>query len=47
VPEKINKNYFDAFYNRANRRYFGEEPFDRLLIACATINYKDVVKDYR
>ncbi|NLD46552.1 MAG: IS1595 family transposase, partial [Clostridiaceae bacterium] len=35
------------FCYKVNRRYFGEELFDRLLIACATINYKTVVKDYR
>jgi len=47
VSKKYIQNYLDEFYYKVNRRYFGEEMFDRLLIACTTINYKEVVKDYR
>ena len=47
VSKKYVQNYLDEFCYKVNRRYFGEELFDRLLIACATINYKEIVKDYR
>ena len=47
VSKKYVQNYLDEFCYKVNRRYFGEELFDRLLIACVTINYKEVVKDYR
>ena len=47
VSMKYVQNYLDEFCYKVNRRYFGEELFDRLLIACLTINYKEIVKDYR
>jgi len=47
VSKKYIQNYLDELCYKVNRRYFGEKMFDRLLIACATINYKNVVKDYR
>jgi transposase-like protein len=47
VSKKYVQNYLDEFCFKVNRRYFGEELFDSLLIACATINYKEIVKDYR
>jgi hypothetical protein len=31
----------DEFSSKVNRRKFGKELFDRLLIVCSTINYKD------
>jgi hypothetical protein len=37
----------DEFCYKVNRRYFGEELFDRLLIACLTINYKEIINDSR
>src|SRR4030065_2479263 len=40
VSKKYVQNYLAAFCYKVNRRYFAEELFDRLLIACATINYK-------
>jgi hypothetical protein len=30
-----------------NGRCFGEELFNRLLVACVTKKYMDIVKDYR
>lgn len=47
VSKKYIQNYLDEFCYKVSRRYFGDELFDRLLIACVTINYKDIVKDYR
>jgi len=47
LSKKYVQNYLDEFCYKVNRRYFGEELFDRLLIACVTINYKDIIKDYR
>ena len=47
VLKKYFQNYLDEFCYEVNRRYFGEEMFDRLLIACTTINYKAIVKDYQ
>jgi hypothetical protein len=45
ISMKYVQNYLDELCPKVNRRHFGEELFDRLLIACATINYKDIVKD--
>lgn len=47
VSKKYIQNYLDEFCYKVNRRYFGEELFDILLIACATINDKNIIKDYR
>jgi transposase-like protein len=47
VSKKYIQNYLDEFCYKVNRRYFGEELFERLLIACATINYKTVINNYR
>jgi hypothetical protein len=47
VSKKYIQNYLDEFCCKVNRRYFGEELSDRLLIACVAINYKDIINDYR
>ena len=39
------KEYLNEFCYKVNRRYFGEELFDRLLIACVNINYKNFIND--
>ena len=43
ISKKYYQDYLDEFCYKVNRRYFGEQLFDRLLIACATYNYKDYV----
>ncbi len=40
VSKKYYQDYLDEFCYKVNRRYFGEKLFDRLLIACASYNYK-------
>jgi hypothetical protein len=47
ISTKYTQNYLDEFCYKVNRRYFGEQLFDRLLIACVTTNYKNVVNHYR
>lgn len=47
VSKKYLQNYLDEFCYKANRRYYGEKLFDRLLIACASVNYNCVVNEYR
>ena len=47
VLKKYVQNYLDEFCYKVNRRYFREELCDRLLIACVTINYEVIVKDYQ
>ncbi|MCF8233852.1 MAG: IS1595 family transposase, partial [Bacteroidales bacterium] len=37
------QDYLDEFCYKVNRRYFREKIFDRLLFACASYNYKDLV----
>lgn len=43
VSETYIQGYLDEYCYKVNRRYFGEKLFDRLLIACVSINYKDFV----
>ena len=43
ISKKYYQDYLDEFCYKVNRRYFGEQLFDRLLIACATYNYKDYI----
>lgn len=40
ISKKYYQDYLDEFCYKVNRRYFGEKLFDRLLLACATYNYK-------
>lgn len=47
ISRKYAQNYLDEFCYKVNRRYYGEQLFDRLLIACATINYQNLVTHYR
>jgi hypothetical protein len=47
ISTKYTQNYLDEFCYKVNRRYFGEQLFDSLLIACVTTNYKNVVNHYR
>ena len=46
VSMKYIQDYLDEFCYKVNRRYFGNDLFDRLLIACVSINYKNYVTDY-
>lgn len=43
ISKKYSQNYLDEFCYKVNRRYFGEQIFDRLLIACVTTNYQNIV----
>jgi transposase-like protein len=43
ISKKYFQDYVDEFCYKVNRRYFGESLFDRLLIACVSINYKNFV----
>ncbi len=45
VSKKYIQNYLDEFCYKVNRRYYGEKLFDRLLIACASVNYTCIVND--
>jgi hypothetical protein len=47
ISTKYSQNYLDEFCYKVNRRYYGEQLFDRLLIVCVTSNYKNVVNHYR
>jgi transposase-like protein len=47
ISKKYFQDYIDEFCYKVNRRYFGEELFDRLLIACVSYNYKNYVNVYR
>ncbi len=40
VSKKYIQDYLDEFCYKVNRRYFGENLFDRLLVASVTCNYK-------
>lgn len=46
VSMKYIQDYLDEFSYKVNRRYFGEKLFDRLMIACISINYKNHIIDY-
>lgn len=43
ISAKYAQNYLDEFCYKVNRRKYGEQIFDRLLIACVSINYKNIV----
>jgi ISXO2-like transposase domain/Transposase zinc-ribbon domain len=47
ISKKYTQNYLDEFCYKVNRRNFGDQLFDRLLIACVTINYKNIITHYR
>ena len=47
ISKKYMQDYLDEFCYKVNRRYFGENMFDRLLIACVSENYKIDIKDSR
>ena len=43
ISMKYAQNYLDEFCYKVNRRNFGEQLFDRLLIACVTTNYNNII----
>jgi hypothetical protein len=45
VSMKYIQDYLDEFCYKVNRRYFEENLFDRLMIACVSINYKNHITD--
>jgi transposase-like protein len=47
VSMKYIQDYLDEFSYKVNRRYFGDKLFDRLMIACISINYKNYIIDSR
>lgn len=47
ISTKYTQNYLDEFCYKVNRRNFGDQLFDRLLIACVTTNYQNIVNHYR
>ena len=47
ISKKYFQDYVDEFCYKVNHWYFGESLFDRLLIACVSINYKNFVNDTR
>jgi len=47
ISTKYAQNYLDEFCYKVNRRNFGDQIFDRLLIACVTTNYQNVVNHCR
>jgi len=47
VSLKHARNYLDKLCHKVNMRNYGEQLFDRLLIACVTSNYKNMVNHYR
>jgi hypothetical protein len=47
ISSKYAQNYLDEFCYKVNRRNYGDQLFDRLLIACVTTNYQNIVKHYR
>ena len=47
ISTKYTQNYLDEFCYKVNRRNFGDQIFDRLLIACVTTNYQNVVNHCR
>ena len=47
ISKKYTQNYLDEFCYKVNRRNFGDQLFDRLLIACVTTNYKNIITHYR
>jgi len=47
ISTKYYQNYLDEFCYKVNRRNFGEQIFDRLLIACVTTNYQNIISHNR
>jgi hypothetical protein len=47
ISRKYSQNCLDEFCYKVNRRNFGNQLFDRLLIACVTINYQDIITHFR
>jgi ISXO2-like transposase domain len=47
ISIKYAQNYLDEFCHKVNRRNFGEQLFDRLLISCKTTNYHNVIDHNR
>jgi len=47
ISTKYTQNYLDEFCYKVNRRNFGEQIFDRLLIACVTTNYQNIISHNR
>ena len=47
ISIKYSQNYLDEFCYKVNRRNLGDQLFDRLLIACVTTNYQNIVNHYR
>ena len=47
ISTKYAQNYLDEFCYKVNRRNFREQLFDRLLIACVTTNYQNIITHYR
>jgi hypothetical protein len=47
ISNKYSQNYLDEFCYKVNRRNYGNQLFDRLLIACVTTNYQNIIKHYR
>lgn len=43
ISAKYAQNYLDEFCYKVNRRNFGDQLFDRLLIACVNSNYKNII----
>jgi hypothetical protein len=47
ISKKYAQYYLDEFCYKVNRRFFGEQLFDRLLIACVTTNYQEIITHNR
>jgi transposase-like protein len=47
ISTKYTQNYLDEFCYKVNRRNFGDQLFDRLLIACVTTKYQNIVTHNR
>lgn len=45
VSMKYIQDYLDEFCYKVNRRYFDDKLFDRLMIACVSVNYKNHIID--
>ena len=47
ISTKYAQNYLDEFCYKVIRRNYGDQLFDRLLIACVTTSNKNVITHYR
>jgi transposase-like protein len=43
ISKKYTQQYLDEFCYKVNRRNFGDKLFDRLLVACVTTNYQEII----